>query len=57
MRFHEPDVREAFRSGARDLFDALANDLKPRRAQAIESWLRELDAWDDGDPPSPPFRD
>ena len=55
MRFQEPDVREAYRRGARDLYEGIVTDLKPRQARAIEGWLNELDSWEDGEPPSPHF--
>ena len=54
MRFHEPDVREAYRRGARDCYESLIATLKSRQAQEVEVWLSELEAWEDGDPPSPP---
>jgi len=57
MRFDEPDVREAYRLGARDCFEGVMPGLKPRKAREIERWLSELDAWQDGehgDPPHPP---
>ena len=55
MRFHEPDVREAYRRGARDCYESLIATLKAGQAREMEAWLRELDGWQDGDPPPPPF--
>lgn len=55
MRFHEPDVRDAYRRGARDLYEGMATVLKPGPAREIEGWLDELDSWEDGEPPSPHF--
>ena len=55
MRFDEPDVREAYRRGARDCFESLANGLAKRRAKQIEEWLKELDTWDYSDPPPTPL--
>jgi hypothetical protein len=55
MRFHEPDVREGYRRGARECFEAIAARLKPRDARVIEKWLSELDVWDEDDPPPPPL--
>jgi hypothetical protein len=55
MRFDEPDVREAYRHGARDCFESLTNGLTKRQARQIEVWLKELDTWDYGDPPSAPL--
>ena len=51
MRFQEPDVREAYRRGARDLYEGLSTDLKPSQARKIVGWLNDLDAWEDGEPP------
>jgi hypothetical protein len=55
MRFDEPDVREAYRRGARDCYEALSAGIKARRAREIERWLGELDAWQEDDPPPPPL--
>ncbi len=57
MRFDEPDVREAYRRGARDCFESVASGLSSRKARAIEGWLQELEAWEDSDlsPPAPPL--
>lgn len=55
MRFHEPDVREAYRRGARDCYEGLIATLKVSQAREMEAWLRGLDEWQDGDPPPPPF--
>jgi hypothetical protein len=55
MRFHEPDVRDAYRRGARDLYESLMRTMKARKAREIETWLRELDDWDEGEPPPPPL--
>lgn len=55
MRFDEPDVREAYRRGARDCYEGLAVNLKAPQARAMTEWLTELDSWEDGDPPQPPF--
>lgn len=54
MRFHEPDVREAYRRGARDCYESLIQTLKVRQAREVEAWLSELEGWEDGDPPMPP---
>lgn len=55
MRFHEPDVREAYRRGARDCYEGLIATLKAYQSRKVEAWLSELDAWEDGEPPQPPF--
>jgi hypothetical protein len=55
MRFDEPDMREAYRLGARDCFESMANSLPRRQAREIEAWLKELESWDYSDPPTPPL--
>lgn len=55
MRLDEPDVREAYRRGARDCFESVAAKLSRRQAHDLEAWLKELDAWDYSDPPSAPL--
>ena len=55
MRFHEPDVRDAYRRGARDCYEGLIATLKAYQAREVEDWLSELDGWEDGDPPPPPI--
>ena len=54
MRFHEPDVREAYRRGARDCYESLIATLKDYQAREVGAWLDELDKWEDGEPPLPP---
>ena len=54
MRYDEPDVREAYRSGAVDLFETIAAVLSARQARDIKEWLQELETWQDFDPPAPP---
>lgn len=54
MRFHEPDVRDAYRRGARDCYEGLIATLKAYQAREVETWLSDLDSWEDGDPPPPP---
>lgn len=54
MRFDERDVREAYRRGARDCFESLANSLTKRQARQIEAWLKDLDNWEYSDPPNAP---
>lgn len=59
MRFNEGDVREAYRRGARDCYEAVANGLNAKLARQVEAWLRDLESWDDpwagDDPPPPPL--
>ena len=59
MRFDEPDVREAYRRGARDCYEGLTGRLTKRQARQFEAWLKELDAWDSAwdysDPPPAPL--
>jgi hypothetical protein len=55
MRFDEADVREAYRSGARDCFECLADRLNKREARQLEAWREELESWDYSDPPPVPL--
>lgn len=55
MRFEEPDVRDAYRRGVRDFYETSVGWIKPREAREIDAWLEELDAWEHGEPPPPPF--
>lgn len=55
MRFDEPDVRDAYRRGVHDLYESIAGALKPHQALGIRTWLKELDGWDEGEPPPPPL--
>jgi hypothetical protein len=54
MGFDEPDVRDAYRQGARDLYESIVGGMRPRQAREREAWLRELDKWEHGEPPPPP---
>ena len=54
MRFQEPDVREAYRRGARDCYESIVAVLKARQVRELEAWLSDLDKWEDDDPPLPP---
>lgn len=55
MEFDEPDVREAYRQGARDCFESVAHALNRRQAREIEAWLDALDGWEHDDPPHAPI--
>lgn len=55
MRFDEPDVREAYRCGARDCYESMILKAESRKSRDIEKWLDELENWQDGDPPQPPL--
>ena len=55
MRFDERDAREAYRQGARDCFESVANGLTKRQSRQIEAWLKELDTWEFSDPPPAPI--
>jgi hypothetical protein len=55
MRFDEPDTREAYRRGARDLYESIARDLARSQVRNIEAWLEELETWQEFDPPPPPL--
>lgn len=55
MRFDEPDVRDAYRRGVRDLYESVVGELRSRQAKEIDAWLKNLEAWEDGEPPHPPL--
>jgi len=55
MRFDEPDVREAYRRGARDAYECAAAGIRQTEARKIKAWLDELDGWRYSDPPLPPL--
>jgi hypothetical protein len=55
MRFDESDVREAYRRGARDCYESLANAMQRKQAKEIEVWLQQLEGWEDFDPPPAPL--
>ena len=54
MRFDEPDTRQAYRQGARDLYECIAAGLEQDEQRLIQAWLGELETWQDFDPPHPP---
>ena len=53
--YGDPDVRNAFRDGARQMYESLVIDLEPRQERAVRQWLAELDSWIGGPPPPPPY--
>jgi hypothetical protein len=55
MRFDEPDVREAYKQGARDSVEKAVGGLKLQHARELKGWLNKLDSWQDGDPPPAPL--
>ena len=54
MLYDDPKVRAAYRKGAKDCYESSIPQLDPRREREVIDWLRELDAWTVGDPPTPP---
>lgn len=55
MHFNEPDVREAYRQGARDCFESFVRSTVPSRQRSlIEAWLQRLNDWQDSEEPPPP---
>lgn len=54
MRFDDPTLREAYRKGARDACEYAFDRLPAPEARALEQWLADLEAWDDGVPSPPP---
>ena len=51
---HSPEVREAYRRGARECYESAIPFVRADTERAILSWLKELDAWEVGDPPKSP---
>ena len=54
MRFDEPDTRDAYREGARDVFESVSSRLSKQKAAEFKAWLADLENWDAFDPPPPP---
>ena len=55
MWHDDPQVREAFRRGAREAFDSCAIRMDARQKIAVTQWLDELEEWDEGEPPVAPI--
>ena len=55
MQYETPETREAYRQGARDAYESAFAGLRTGEARMLEDWLTDLEAWQDGDPPSPPY--
>jgi hypothetical protein len=55
MRFDEPETREAYRRGARDLLECVQPDLPKRRLREVQEWVSQLESWQEFDPPGPPM--
>lgn len=54
MPYCDPAARAAYRKGANDCYTSSIPYLKATVDRAIVAWLKELDAWEVGDPPNPP---
>jgi hypothetical protein len=55
MRFDDPAIRSAYRRGAHDAYESALLGLDARIERELAEWLRELDRWRGGEPPTPPF--
>ena len=54
MRINTVTGREAYRRGARDMFEHTFHRVPAPQLRELEQWLKELDSWEVGDPPPPP---
>lgn len=54
--FDDPVVREAYRRGAKDASQSACIHVPAARQRAVDEWLKQLNAWEAGDPPTPPYR-
>jgi hypothetical protein len=52
--FETPISREAYRRGVRDALSSIHTHLRPPKLKELQEWQRELDDWNEGDPPLPP---
>jgi hypothetical protein len=55
MRFNDPAIRAAYRRGARDSYESAFARLDPAVERTIAEWLGDLDRWQFGEPPPPPY--
>ena len=55
MWHDQPMAREAFRRGAKEAFESCVIHMDARDQRALTQWLRELDDWDKGEPPTAPI--
>lgn len=55
MDYDNIDVRDAYRRGARDVFDALYVRLASTEMRDLRRWLERLEEWRLGRPPAPPY--
>jgi hypothetical protein len=56
MRFDDPDIRKAYRRGVADAYESACIHVPATRRLAVDAWLRDLEAWESGEPPEPPHR-
>ena len=55
MHFDDPAIRAAYRRGARDAYESAVLGLSGPEDRALKEWLEELDGWQEGEPPPPPY--
>lgn len=56
MRFDDLNIRDAYRRGVMDAYDSACIHVPASRRIAVDVWLRDLRAWESGEPPDPPHR-
>jgi hypothetical protein len=50
------EVRAAYVRGARDAYESVLVGCDPLILRQLEEWLSQLEAWQEGDPPPPPYQ-
>jgi hypothetical protein len=53
VHFDDPAIRAAYRRGARAAYDSALPFVEARQERAVQAWLKELEAWEGGDPLAP----
>jgi len=56
MRYDDSEIREAYRRGAIDAYEAACIHVPAPRRAAVDAWLNDLRDWNRGEPPVPPQR-
>lgn len=56
MRFDDSNIRDAYRRGVMDAYEAACIHVPATRRVAVDAWLNDLQDWEGGEPPAPPNR-
>ena len=54
MQYDSAEKREAYRRGAQDAFEFAVGYVPAPQMRALQEWLKDLEAWEVGDPPAAP---